>query len=143
MKKVLCLCLVFLFCFMAVGYAADEAATTDAGAAIGNTAAEAGDETSTTPTDVAADLFQVGDRAAALGNRKEAPGGPGLLAVVLEARVRREIPVVAEVHLQKPTLIQAEASGKAVAEEKVNLPRAYPEMKGFPIVDLSRAGITG
>ncbi len=57
MKKVLCLCLVFLFCFMAVGYAADEAATTDAGAAIGNTAAEAGDETSTTPTDVAADLF--------------------------------------------------------------------------------------
>lgn len=57
MKKVLCLCLVFLFCFMAVGYAADEAVTTDAGAAIGNTAAEAGDETSTTPTDVAADLF--------------------------------------------------------------------------------------
>ena len=96
-----------------------------------------------TEADVAADLFQVGDRAAALGNRKEAPGGPGLLAVVLETRVRREIPVVAEVHLQKPTLIQAEASGKAIAEEKVNLPRAYPEMKGIPVVDLSRAGITG
>ena len=57
MKKVLCLCVVFLFCFMAVGYAADEAVTSDAGTAIGNTATEAVSETENTPTDVAADLF--------------------------------------------------------------------------------------
>ena len=57
MKKVLSLCLVFLFCFMAVGYAADEAVTADTGAALGNTATEAVSETESTPTDAAVDLF--------------------------------------------------------------------------------------
>ena len=57
MKKVLSLCLVFLFCFMAVGYAADEAVTADTGAALGNTATEAVSETENTPADVAVDLF--------------------------------------------------------------------------------------